>query len=252
MQARVPILTYHAVNEAAGSPLAVAPQDFAAQMQALARAGYRAVPLSALVDSLRGGQPNSLPGRAVVITFDDGYRSVLEAAAPVLRELGFAATLFLVAGMGGKMNGGWRPAWPMLSWDEAASLAEAGFELGAHTLTHPVLPHLPPAEAEREMLESKQEIAKRTGQTTRLLAYPYGARSWAVEALARRHFDGACGARLALAGPGSNLFDLERVDAFYLRPARVAARLDEPRARAYLAVRRAMRWARRLVRSDWA
>jgi peptidoglycan/xylan/chitin deacetylase (PgdA/CDA1 family) len=256
MAAHVPILTYHAVVDAARpTPLAVSPADFAAQMTALAQAGYRAVSLLELADALRHGLPERLPERAAVITFDDGYRSVL-AALPILREHGFTAAVFLVtdaiggeAGKRAEQN--WRPPWPLLSWGEVETLAADGFQLGAHTLTHPVLPHLPPAEAEREMVESRDEIARRTGREVRAFAYPYGARSAAVEALARRHFDLACGASLGLAGPGSNPFDLVRVDAYYLTPARLAGTLETLQARAYLAVRQALRRVRRLVWPDW-
>jgi peptidoglycan/xylan/chitin deacetylase (PgdA/CDA1 family) len=250
MAAYVPILTYHAVLDAARpTPLAVAPERFRAQLAALAGAGYETVPLSRLAELWRTGKRDGLPERAVVITFDDGYRSVIETVAPILREHGFTATLFL---LGGREGLRWRPPWPLLTWDEAGQLAAAGHELGAHTLTHPVLPHLPPDEAEREMAEAQQVIARETGREARTLAYPFGARSVAVEALARRHFDAACGTRLGLAGPNSNLYDLERVDAYYLNPAGLAGRLETAPARAYLGARRALRWARRIVRPDWA
>jgi peptidoglycan/xylan/chitin deacetylase (PgdA/CDA1 family) len=139
----------------------------------------------------------------------------------------------------------------VLDWDQAGLLAEAGHELGAHTLTHPALHRLPTAEAEHEMAEARRVIAKRTGRDPRVLAYPFGARSAPVEALARRHFEAACGTALGLAGPHSNLFNLERVDAFYLSPPSLAGRLETPTARAYLGLRRAGRWARRLARPDW-
>ncbi len=247
---RVPILTYHAVLEAERStPLAVSPAQFRAHMQALAGAGYRSVPLAQLAANLREGRLAALPERAVVITFDDGYRSVL-AAAPILREFGFSATFFLLCGA--EHLGRWQPPWPLLTWEEAGALAEAGHELGAHTLTHPALPLLAPAAAEHELAEAQRVIASRTGQQARALAYPFGARSAAVEALARRYYDAACGTTLNLVGPRSNLFDLERVDAYYLNPPALAGQLESPSARMYLAARRAGRWARRLARPDWA
>ena len=247
MASLVPILTYHAVLEAARpTPLAVSPGQFHAQMAALAGAGCQSVPLARLAECLRAGRLDWLPERAVVITFDDGYRSVFRNAAPILREHGFTATLFLLGGEPRR-----ELPWPRLTWEQAAQLAEAGHDLGAHTLTHPALPHLPPAEAEREMVEAQAVIARETGRAARALAYPYGARSAAVEALARRHFDAACGTALGLAGPRSNPFDLERVDAYYLKPAGLAGRLGTAQARAYLAARRIMRWARRLARQDW-
>jgi peptidoglycan/xylan/chitin deacetylase (PgdA/CDA1 family) len=262
---RLPILTYHAVVDTARpSAIAVSPAQFAAQMRALAEAGYVAVPLSRTVEWLREPERQPLPERTIAITFDDGYRSVLETAAPILREHGFTATAFLVTGCGISANAptanaptanaptaSWQPPWPLLTWAEVEALGEAGFEFGAHTVTHPVLTHLPPGEAEREMSDAQQEIVRRTGQAAHLLAYPYGARSPAVEAIAKRYFDAACGTTLGLASPRSNLFNLERVDAYYLSPASLAARLESVPARGNLALRRGLRWVRRLVRQDW-
>jgi peptidoglycan/xylan/chitin deacetylase (PgdA/CDA1 family) len=56
---------------------------------------YHAVPLARVVDWLEGR--TTLPERAVVVTFDDGYRNVLTNAAPVLKRLGIPATLFVAA-----------------------------------------------------------------------------------------------------------------------------------------------------------
>jgi peptidoglycan/xylan/chitin deacetylase (PgdA/CDA1 family) len=186
----------------------------------------------------------------VAITFDDGYRNVLESAAPILRDHGFTATVYVVTGR--EADGPWRPEWPLLTWAEVESLTLAGYELGAHTVTHPPLAHISPREAEREMVQSQQEILRRTGQPARSLAYPYGDRSPALEAIARRHFETACGTMLGLAGAASNRFNLERVDAYYLNPPSLAARLATAPAQGYLITRRAMRWARRLARPDWA
>jgi peptidoglycan/xylan/chitin deacetylase (PgdA/CDA1 family) len=56
-------------------------------------ARYQTVPLSRVVDWLEGRE--ALPQRAVVVTFDDGYRNVFTQAAPVLKSLGIPATLFV-------------------------------------------------------------------------------------------------------------------------------------------------------------
>jgi peptidoglycan/xylan/chitin deacetylase (PgdA/CDA1 family) len=246
----LPILTYHAVAGATRtSPLAVPPRRFAAHMAALAEAGYQAVPMARVAEALGSPTAARLPARAVAITFDDGYRSVLEEALPILRAHGFSATVYLIAGT--ELPLSWRPEWPLLTWAEAERLAAAGFELGAHTVSHPPLTRVPLGVAERELVESQATIQQRTGQPARSLAYPYGARSAAVEALARRHFDAACGTMLGLAGSASNRYNLERVDAHYLNPARITASLPALPVRGYLLARRALRWARRLARPDW-
>ena len=86
------ILVYHRVSNDERSPLFVAPWRFRQQMNYL-RLHHRVVPLAELVATLRRGEPLTAP--TVAITFDDGYRDNLTEAAPILRDFGLPATLFL-------------------------------------------------------------------------------------------------------------------------------------------------------------
>ena len=86
------ILYYHRIS-AERDPLAVTPDAFRRQMDALAASGQRVVDLYE-IDEL-----TLAPGEAAIaITFDDGYRDVLEHGLPVLREHGFPSTVFVVPG----------------------------------------------------------------------------------------------------------------------------------------------------------
>ena len=86
------ILYYHRVSDER-DPLAVSPDAFRRQMDALAASGQRVVDLYE-IDELA-----LAPGEAAIaITFDDGYRDVLEHGLPVLREHGFPSTVFVVPG----------------------------------------------------------------------------------------------------------------------------------------------------------
>ena len=87
-----PILTYHSIDDS-GSLISVSPAAFGAQMEYLHSNGFRALSLRDYVTRLPLGR---LPARgAFVITFDDGFRNVHEIALPILRRLGFAATVFV-------------------------------------------------------------------------------------------------------------------------------------------------------------
>jgi peptidoglycan/xylan/chitin deacetylase (PgdA/CDA1 family) len=71
----------------------------------------------------------------------------------------------------------------LAAWPEAARLAEAGMEVGAHTLTHPFLTLLEAAEQESEIGGSVALVAERLGVRPSGLAYPggdYDARSVAA------------------------------------------------------------------------
>lgn len=248
----IPILTYHAVDDRP-SPVFTAPSVFAAQVAALAGAGYRSLSLAALVEALAKGE--SLPSRAVVFTFDDGYTSFYERAWPLLRRYGFGATVFLISGYCGRDN-----RWPgqpaatplatLMQWAQVEQLAAEGCEFGAHTHTHPPLSAFPPAEVDRELAASQAAVAAHTGQPAGVFAYPYGAISAAAKASARRYFRGAVGTDLGLVSAASDRYALRRIDAYYLSPALVP-HLHTPAFRRYLCLRQQLRTLRRLRQRDW-
>jgi peptidoglycan/xylan/chitin deacetylase (PgdA/CDA1 family) len=166
------LLAYHAVGT--GSPaLAIPQQALRAQLSLLRRRGY--VGLTA-VEAEQRRQDGRLPPRTAVVTFDDGFRSVLRAK-PILDELGFPATVFVVTSF---VESGEPLRWPgleqseeSLGWPELELLRENGWEVGSHTATHPLLPDLGDAELERELVDSRATIRKRLG-SCETLAYPYG------------------------------------------------------------------------------
>jgi peptidoglycan/xylan/chitin deacetylase (PgdA/CDA1 family) len=61
-----------------------------------------------------------------------------------------------------------------MSWEQLAELADAGWEIGSHTRTHPRLPRLSDAALQAELAGSRAECAERTGRACQALAYPYG------------------------------------------------------------------------------
>ena len=172
MSDRPLLLAYHAVGS--WSPaLAIPEPALRAQLSLLRRRGY--VGLTA-AEAERRRQEGTLPARAVVVTFDDGFRSVL-LAKPILEELGFPATVFVVTSF---VESGAPLRWPgleqseeSLGWCELELLREAGWEVGSHTATHPLLPDLDDADLERELLDSHATIQKRLG-SCETLSYPYG------------------------------------------------------------------------------
>ena len=84
---RLTVLAYHGIDD---------PASFRRQLGYLART-MRPVSMDDVLKAMYGGR--SLPARAVLLTFDDGHRSLLEAGLPLLRERGFPATAFVIAGV---------------------------------------------------------------------------------------------------------------------------------------------------------
>jgi peptidoglycan/xylan/chitin deacetylase (PgdA/CDA1 family) len=168
----VPILTYHNLAERAKGRLVLAAASFREQMQYLKTNGYRVISLTDFVEFTRLNR--QLPQKAVVLTFDDGYRSFKEFARPVLKELGFTATLFIYT----DWVGAGRAA---LTWNDLRELAAEGFDVEAHTKTHGDLRRAhneTEAQYARRMqaeLEQPQaQFSKYLGRRSEILAYPYG------------------------------------------------------------------------------
>lgn len=236
------ILMYHSISDASG-PTSIAPEIFAAQMQALAVSGLPVVTPDALA-----APPAP---RMVIITFDDGFADFADTAWPILRDHGFCPIVYLPSGHIGGMDswpGGNTPARPLMSWDQIERLAAEGVCFGAHSITHPDLTTVSPEALEEEVTGSGQDIAARLGQPIRHFAPPYGASNPAVCHHIAQHFDTSVGTRLGVAGPRDDIHDLPRLEMFYFNNiARWRAHLAG-RGAPYLTARRAMREVRAMVR----
>jgi peptidoglycan/xylan/chitin deacetylase (PgdA/CDA1 family) len=221
-----PILTYHSIDDS-GSLISVSPAAFSEQMEYLHRHGFRAVPLRDYVMQL---PLDALPRRhAFVLTFDDGFRNVHEIALPILRRLGFVATVFVPTDYVGK-PASWTmrpglPQLPLMSWEELAELQAAGFDIQSHACSHPFLTALTPAEAAREIVESKRTIERRLGNTTDLFCFPYGDRDAAVaEILRDSGYRGAVSLEFGLNSRGDDPLCLRRLgSAHFTSPAKFEA-----------------------------
>lgn len=239
---RIAILAYHSLDDS-GSVVSVSPEVFARQMESLAAARVRGVALrAALEEQEKSGR---WPQDAAVITFDDGFANLHEHAAPVLKRLGFAATLFLITGhVGGKNDWAPRPAGlpelGMLSWSQVKELAAAGWEIAAHTHAHPDLRRLTASAIEQEYQTCNRLIAEQVGTPAESFAYPYGFRSSDAEALARASYRAAVTTTLARAGT-EEAHLLPRVDVYYARKTGDLTGLVSGAWDGYLTVRR---WGR--------
>jgi peptidoglycan/xylan/chitin deacetylase (PgdA/CDA1 family) len=185
------VLCYHAVSERWPADLSITPANLEAQLGLLADRGYRGVTFT---DAVEGTQN----GKAVAVTFDDAYRSVLELGEPILARLGWPATVFVPTDFAGSE----RPmSWPgidhwaggefdrelvPMSWEELNGLAARGWEVGSHTCSHPHLTELEDALLEHELRRSKSVCEERLGRACESIAYPYGDHDARVVEMARR------------------------------------------------------------------
>lgn len=210
---RVPVLMYHRVGPA-GNPFearyAISPERFAAHMQALARQGWRAVSIDALVAWLEGGP--ALPAGAFLLTFDDGFRGVRDHALPVLESLGWPCTVFLVSDLIGGEDVWTRKSnpsgltYPLLNAEEIRDMQARGCDFHSHTRSHASLPSLDDAALADQLGESRRSLAQLLGRQVEYIAYPFGHLDERVESATR-----AAGYRAAFATqPGFNRSDVNR------------------------------------------
>jgi len=187
------IITFHKVN----------PKYFEKQTQHLIK-HYNVIPLSKV---------SSQNKNAVVITFDDGYKNNLLYAYPILKKYNLTATVFVtcefidqntftwwdrleyskkcvdfqriktlhpnniekeVAEITGLRKNSKKPEeYDFMNWDDLKTISDV-FEIGSHTLTHPILTIIPLEDAGREIFESKKQIEERLGKPINSFAYPNG------------------------------------------------------------------------------
>ncbi len=206
----VRILAYHRISPDRDE-LAVTPRSFREQMEQLAAAGYRVVGAVEAAEAL-----DSAPGIPTIgLTFDDGYRDVVDNGLPVLVELGFRATVFLPTGaIDGTHPFSWyeRPP-PLLDWATIAELdRDATIDFGAHTVTHANLLALDDVAAAREIADSKAILEARLGHRVTAFCYPAGLHGERERELVRTGgFAVAVGAEPGPNGPDSDRLALRRI-----------------------------------------
>jgi peptidoglycan/xylan/chitin deacetylase (PgdA/CDA1 family) len=168
----IPVLAYHKVDKHFEWGInTVPPHLFEQHIKFLSRGGFKSILLSDLV--LNRAKVN----KPVVITFDDAYKSILEYAYPILDKYGFKATIFVISNYIGKKN-----KWDInlggktdrhLSWSEIQYLANSGWEIGSHTVSHPDLTKLTTNELFFELKSSKDHLENKLNIRVDSISYPY-------------------------------------------------------------------------------
>ena len=163
----------------------------------------------------------------MAITFDDGYRSVYEQAFPVLQRYQMTADVFLTVGKTKTQRLASMENRSMLSWPEIKEMYRAGIVFGGHTMTHPDLTRLTEKLLTTEIVGGKEVIEDALGGPVVTFAYPFGRYDNRCRKIVSRHFVCACSDGLGLLDSSSDLYGMERVDAYYLERAVMLSRYVE-------------------------
>ena len=200
----VPILMYHVIGElpptAPNPSLWVSPAELTAHVRALSRAGYHAVTLQRVWDAWH--HKGKLPSKPVVLSFDDGYSGHARDALPALAAVGWPGVLNLevsnLKGMGGTKA--------------VKRLLAAGWELGAHTLTHPDLTTLGASQLREQVRGSRTRLRELFGADVSFFCYPSGRYDdTVIAAVKRAGYRGATTTEAGWATPAGDAFKLPRV-----------------------------------------
>jgi peptidoglycan/xylan/chitin deacetylase (PgdA/CDA1 family) len=176
-QVAVPVLCYHRFGPKAADGMTVTTQVFAAQMQWLRDNGYTIIPLRTLVNYLKGEGP-APPAKSVVITVDDGHKTVYTEMQPIVKKYKMPVTLFLYPSCISNPKAPYA-----MSWEQIKELQQTGlFDMQGHTFWHPNFKKekkkLKPEEynklVQTQLVKSKNVLEKKLGTKVDLLAWPFG------------------------------------------------------------------------------
>jgi peptidoglycan/xylan/chitin deacetylase (PgdA/CDA1 family) len=206
--AHVPILMYHVINPPPpGAPfpgLYVSASEFAAQMQALAGAGYHAVTLDQMWAYWKHGA--QLPaGKPIVVSFDNGYQSQYTNALPVLRRLGWVGNENLqLTGLPPSQGG--------LSEAQVKALVAAGWELDTQGFSHADLIILDITQLAYQVAGARTVLRHRYGVPVNWFCYPSGHyNATVVAAVQAAGYTGSTTVVPGWAGPESDPYRLPRL-----------------------------------------
>ncbi|NOX93550.1 MAG: polysaccharide deacetylase family protein [Alphaproteobacteria bacterium] len=237
------VITFHSIDSSK-SVLAFSPALFEKLLDGLARSNIPVMPLEELLQSATT--------HGVALTFDDGMRSVYSEALPIIRDRNIKAHLFLATdtvrdGNRGRKKASAFPGFEMLNWDELGKLQDCGFQIDAHTCSHPDLRQLSDQEVVGEFERCDEIITDRLGRTPHYFAYPFGFVDSRLEMLAGRRYRACFTTKLTYLNRSERLSALPRLDSFYLQHGKFAEEIFSTATRSYLRARGILRWGRGLI-----
>lgn len=170
----VVILQYHHVADDTPDSTSISPKQFEAHLYYLFDNEFKVWPLPKIIDHMKQGK--ALPDKIVAITFDDGYRNVLENATPLLNKFSFPYTIFISPKA---IDQGYQD---FLTWPQLKMLSKQGVTIANHGINHESAARIPEGSTEQEWLQTLKKqietaearLVKELDQNWQYYAYPYG------------------------------------------------------------------------------
>jgi peptidoglycan/xylan/chitin deacetylase (PgdA/CDA1 family) len=234
------IITFHSIDDS-GSVLSFSEERFERLLKSLHQSALPVLNLDDLLaDDIKKG---------VALTFDDGMRSLYNAALPILREYDVPAHLYLTTAAIDKDNR-WAtqpddaPGFDMLNWDEIEALHATGVVIDSHTHNHPDMRKISRDEMQEECDMADDLIEQRLGRRPQYFAYPYGYKNNSVSDFVRERYKATVTTELRMLNGHEDVANLPRLDSYYLKNNWLQDNLANTAGRAYLSLRSLMRTMR--------
>lgn len=173
----IPVLMYHMIGDVPDNDAVLLESHFKEQMEFLKRNGFHPITLQQLHDYMTQGK--EVPVKPVVLTFDDGYPDTHSIVMPIMKQYGFAYTVFIPTH---DADEGTR-----LTWQQIKELKEAGADIQSHGYKHERMVDMVGTALENEVALSQEALHKQLGIDADFFCYPYGSENAAVEAVMKKY-----------------------------------------------------------------
>ncbi len=178
----IPVLMYHRVPDA---PITtkhktfVTKENFEKHLRFFTRRGLQAITFLDYLAFATGDKPlREFPKKPFILTFDDGYQDNFHNMLPLVRAYGYTGVLFLLGDFSVTGNmwdvGENLEANRIMTTEQKQAFVDCGWEIGAHTLSHPKLPLLSDEDAMYEICEGRDRIERELQTRVIAFAYPFG------------------------------------------------------------------------------
>lgn len=171
----IPVLMYHKIGDDKDNDAVIREDLFREQMKFLKDNGYNPLTMDQLYDYVVNGA--AVPEKSVVLTFDDGYADTYSIVYPIMKEYGFAATVFINPGDVGTR----------LTWDQIREMHKNGITISNHGFQHIEMGQLSEAKQIENITKAQEALAKEVGiKDNPWFCYPYGDKNEFTDAATKK------------------------------------------------------------------
>ena len=180
----IPILMYHSIINDHEKSVSI--KSFQEQMLLMKKMDYETINFNEL--------DNTESKKKFIITFDDGYENIFINALPILKQLGFKATCFIITNKIGHYND-WDEnqknfkKMKLMNTNQINEWVKHGFNIGSHTLDHTNLTKLNNNDKIDQITNSKRFLIDVFKTKVDACAYPFGSYDLETKILIEEYYD---------------------------------------------------------------